>query len=58
MTQIVRLKDWDKSSPGIFEISSRLRFSFETGQIWLDEKRMMLMHSSSLIALRKELIDM
>ena len=57
MTQTVRLKDWDKSSPGISEISSRLRFSFETGQIWLDEERMMLMHSSSLIALRKELID-
>lgn len=57
MTQTVRLKDWDKSSPGISEISSRLRFSFETGQIWLDEERMMLMHSSSLMALRKELID-
>ncbi|MBI1453262.1 sigma 54-interacting transcriptional regulator [Acinetobacter sp. FL51] len=57
MTQTVRLKDWDKSSPGISEISSRLRFSFETGQIWLDEERMMLMHSSSLIALRKELIE-
>lgn len=57
MTQTVRLKDWDKSSPGISEISSRLRFSFETGQIWLDEERMMLMHSSSLIALHKELIE-
>lgn len=57
MTQNIRLKDWDKSSPGISEISSRLRFSFETGQIWLDEERMMLMHSSSLTALRKELID-
>lgn len=57
MTHTVRLKDWDKSSPGISEISSRLRFSFETGQIWLDEERMMLMHSSSLIALRKELIE-
>ena len=57
MTPTVRLKDWDKSSPGISEISSRLRFSFETGQIWLDEERMMLMHSSSLIALRKELIE-
>ena len=57
MTQNIRLKDWDKSSPGISEISSRLRFSFETGQIWLDEERMMLMHSSALIALRKELIE-
>lgn len=57
MDQTVRLKDWDKSSPGISEISSRLRFSFETGQIWLDEERMMLMHSSALAVLRKELID-
>jgi two-component system response regulator HydG len=57
MTQNIRLKDWDKSSPGISEISSRLRFSFETGQIWLDEERMMLMHSSALTALRKELIN-
>lgn len=57
MAQTVRLKDWDKSSPGISEISSRLRFSFETGQIWLDEERMVLMHSSALMALRKELIN-
>lgn len=57
MTQTVHLKDWDKNSPGISEISSRLRFSFETGQIWLDEERMMLMHSSALTALRKELIN-
>lgn len=57
MAQTIRLKDWDKSSPGISEISSRLRFSFETGQIWLDEERMLLMHSSALTVLRKELID-
>src|SRR5690606_39579758 len=55
-------RDWSSDVcssdlPGISEISSRLRFSFETGQIWLDEERMMLMHSSALIALRKELIE-
>ena len=51
------LSGWEQSSPGIAEVASRLRFSFQTGQIWLDEERMVLMHSSALCALRKELID-
>ncbi|MBM7456758.1 DNA-binding NtrC family response regulator [Oceanisphaera litoralis] len=51
------LSDWEQSSPGISEVASRLRFSFQSGQIWLDEERMVLMHSSALVALRKELID-
>lgn len=36
---------------------SRLRFSFESGHIWLGEERMLLMHGASIAALRKELID-
>lgn len=47
----------DRNLLGIKEISSRLGFSLKTGQIWLDEERMMLMHSSALVKLRKELID-
>lgn len=57
MKNAVRLNGWEQSSPGIAEVASRLRFSFQTGQIWLDEERMVLMHSSALSALRKELID-
>lgn len=48
---------WDRDSPGIEEVASRLRFSFEDAQIWLDEERMVLMHSSALGCLRKELIE-
>jgi two-component system, NtrC family, response regulator HydG len=38
-------------------LASRLRFSFDTGHIWLGETRMILLHGEALIALRKELID-
>ncbi|MCS8129834.1 sigma 54-interacting transcriptional regulator [Pseudomonas aeruginosa] len=48
---------WEDTSIGISEVASRLRFAFQKGQIWLDEERMVLMHSSALAALRKELID-
>ncbi|MHA3058983.1 sigma 54-interacting transcriptional regulator [Acinetobacter sp. ANC 5584] len=47
----------DRDLLGIQEVASRLGFSFKTGQIWLDEERMMLMHSSAMATLRKELID-
>ncbi|RIK94752.1 MAG: sigma-54-dependent Fis family transcriptional regulator [Burkholderiales bacterium] len=39
------------------ELASRLRFSLESGHIWLGEQRMLLMHGASIEALRKELID-
>lgn len=48
---------WADDMPAIQELSSRLRFSFEDAQIWLDEERMILLHSSSFACLRKELID-
>ena len=36
---------------------SLLRFNAETGHIWLDEQRMLLVHARALAALRKELFD-
>lgn len=43
--------------PGIEDLASRLRFSPSKGHIWLDDKRMVLMHTSALAALRRELIE-
>ena len=42
--------------PEIHDLANRLRFAPEQGRIWLDDQRMMLMHVSSLGALRQELI--
>ncbi len=39
-----------------FNLRSRLRFSIESGQIWLDENRMLLLHARSLGLLRRELL--
>ncbi len=36
---------------------SRLRFDVESGHIWLDEHRMLLLHTRALGAFRKELLD-
>ena len=44
------------SVPEIYDLANRLRFAPEQGRIWLDDQRMMLMHVSSLGALRQELI--
>lgn len=38
-------------------LAARLRFSIETGHIWLGEQRMLLMHGAAIAALRKELFD-
>jgi DNA-binding NtrC family response regulator/predicted hydrocarbon binding protein len=43
--------------PAIHDLAKRLRFAPQQGRIWLDEQRMMLMHVSSLGALRQELIE-
>lgn len=40
-----------------FNLRSRLRFNIETGQIWLDENRMLLMHAKAFGALRQELLE-
>ena len=42
---------------GVDDLASRLRFSFDSGHIWLGESRMLLLHGAALTALRKELID-
>ncbi|MBK7813624.1 MAG: sigma 54-interacting transcriptional regulator [Rhodocyclaceae bacterium] len=38
-------------------LRGRLRFGAESGQIWLDEHRMLLVHAEAQALLRKELID-
>ncbi len=42
--------------PEINDLRSLVRFSSEDGLIWLDQNRMVLMHTASLSELRKELI--
>ena len=43
--------------PEIHDLAKRLRFAPQQGRIWLDEQRMILMHVTSLEALRQELIE-
>ena len=43
--------------PDIGDLVSRLRFSPSDGAIWLDDRRMVLLHNSSLGSLRRELIE-
>jgi two-component system, NtrC family, response regulator HydG len=43
--------------PDIADLAARLRFAPGNGEIWLDDRRMVLMHNSSLAALRRELIE-
>ena len=38
-------------------LRNKLKFSFETGEIWLGENRMVLMHVAALGALRNEIIE-
>jgi hypothetical protein len=46
----VKLSDVD-------DLRGKLHFCAETGQIWLHEHRMLLVHAEAQAALRKELID-
>src|SRR3970040_1731705 len=39
------------------DLRARVRFWGETGQIWLHEHRMLLVHAEAQASLRKELID-
>ena len=43
--------------PDIADLMSRLHFSPGEGRIWLDDQRMMLVHSSAMGVLRRELIE-
>lgn len=60
-TQHQRLLDSYNSDvrqlPGFDDLSSRLKFSPKDGRIWLDNRRMVLLHTGSLGALRTELIE-
>lgn len=40
-----------------FNLRSRLRFNIESGQIWLDENRMLLLHAKAMGVMRRELFD-
>lgn len=40
-----------------FDLRSRLRFNVNTGQIWLGENRMLLLHAKAMGQLRKELFE-
>ncbi|SIT46502.1 Transcriptional regulatory protein XylR [Paraburkholderia piptadeniae] len=42
---------------GLDNLSRRLKFVMQEGHIWLDENRMILLHTAALGALRKELVD-
>jgi DNA-binding NtrC family response regulator len=43
--------------PAVDDIQELLRFEYEEGRIWLGEERMILLRSSEMQALRRELID-
>lgn len=40
-----------------FNLRSRLRFNIESGQIWLDENRMVLLHAKALGRMRREMFE-
>lgn len=40
-----------------FDLRSRLRFDLDNAHIWLDESRMLLLHTQAFGALRRELFD-
>lgn len=41
----------------LLDLQSKLKFSFDTGEIWLGENRMMLMHVGAMGAFRNEIIQ-
>ncbi|WP_273457196.1 sigma-54-dependent Fis family transcriptional regulator [Nevskia ramosa] len=43
--------------PDVADLLARIRFQPEQGRIWLDDQRMLLLHSSALGVLRRELIE-
>ena len=45
------------SFPDIGDLAGRLRFAPGDGEIWLDDRRMVLLHNASLASLRRELIE-
>ncbi|HIL93504.1 MAG TPA: hypothetical protein EYG47_01550, partial [Cycloclasticus sp.] len=45
----------DYNYPSSDDLKNRIRFSSETGHIWLGEQRMLLMHSEAMGSMRREL---
>ena len=43
--------------PDIDDLAARLRFAPGKGEVWFDDRRMVLLHNSSLGAIRRELIE-
>ncbi len=43
--------------PDVGDLAARIRFDPDKGRIWLDDRRMVLLHCDALAALRSELID-
>lgn len=39
------------------DLKDRIRFSYDTGHIWLGEQRMLLLHSSAAGSIRRELVE-
>ena len=46
-----------KSFPDIADLMARLHFAPADGRIWLDDQRMLLIHTSAMGVLRRELIE-
>jgi hypothetical protein len=44
--------------PANRDLRDLIKFSFEQGQIWLGESRMLMMHAASMGALRRDLIQL
>jgi len=47
----------DLKFPAFGDLLSKIRFESDQGKIWLDEQRMILVHSSVMGLLRKELVE-
>lgn len=52
-----RLEVDPRRFPDVADLAARLRFSPKDGRIWLDDQRMLLIHSSSMGLLCQELIE-
>ncbi len=47
----------DKLFPPVDDLCSAIRFDNDSGTIWLEQQRMLLLHASALGSMRKELIE-
>lgn len=52
------MKSPDYKYPSNEDLKQRIRFSAETGYIWLGEQRMLLMNSDAMGSMRRDLIEM